>query len=97
MKKVQIKDGMYEGIVDLYNAVAIVSGYKVTEDTRFDCRKINCSKHIQNNIFEYYKSKGMEATSIGMNWCCFGPKALDELDTYDVEFEDGFMYEEKIC
>ncbi len=91
--KVQVNDGTYETIVQLYKEVAKCSGYKVTEQTKFDCTKIMCSTHIQDNIFEYYKSVGMAEDEIGMAWCIFGPKADDGLGAMEVAFAEGAIYE----
>lgn len=91
--KVEVNDGTYETIIQMYQEVAKVAGHKVTQQTKFDCTKIMVSTHIQDNIFEYYKSIGMRDDEIAMAWCIFGPKADEGLGACEVAFTEGAIYE----
>lgn len=89
-------DGVeYGGITDMYKQVARLAGYEVTDNTRYDCRKVSVSENIADNIYNYYEThKGMSKQDIGMIWLNFGPKCESRLPKDTVEIEEGFCYEE---
>ena len=87
-----IIDTQVTGIVDLYDAVAKTLG-KDPDKCHYDCTKIKCAKNFFNEIEEEYKKLHPHACEgeFGMQWCCYGPKAVDELKSGEVEIEDGFF------
>lgn len=83
------------GISGFYEFVAIKSGYTVTENTRFDCRKINVAKSIEDALFKYMEGHGYSQEGVCMAWCVYGPKLDETLEPGEVEIFEGFAFEEK--
>lgn len=90
-------------LMSLYETVAAQMGEDWSADNiRFDCTKINVSKHM------YAKMEAAAVEELGhkydeesirnefaMMWCMSGPKAIDGLARNEVEVFDGFVtYEE---
>lgn len=85
----------YTSITDMYKKVAELAGYNVTDNTRYNCTKINVARNIQEKLFKYYEEvEHMPKANIGMIWCIYGPKADDSLADDSVMIEEGFFYEE---
>lgn len=83
------------GIVEFYGIVAGRRHYKLTENTRFACTKIDVAENIANNIMRYMEDvQGYESASVGMIWCCYGPKATKALKDNFINIEEGFIYEQ---
>ena len=82
-------------IVDLYNYIAIKLGLD-PEKCHYDCTKINVSNGIFENVQEWYKQQCKNADyklAFGMDWCCYGPKADENLSGYNATIQDGFVKE----
>ena len=88
-------------ITNLYDAVATEMGYADTSELKYDCRKINVAKNIQDGFFEYYKefmalenpslSESDARVSTTMLLLIAGPKVDNELADNEVEVFDGFI------
>lgn len=84
----------YCGLIDLYEKVAKLSGYKVTEKTRFDCTKIDVSENVMKKVYDYYqKEKGATMYDCNMAWCMSGPKCDAALSDDLAVIREGFCYE----
>ena len=84
---------VHTSIVQLYNNIALRLGYN-PDNCEYDCRKINVSNDIFERIYDYYRTEenyGMD--TMGMVWCCYGPKCDDKLKEYEVEIADDFIKE----
>ena len=81
-------------IPEIYEQAARDVGYPTTPKTKFDCRKILVSEDIQDKAFDYLRSNGYDEASIGMMWCCAGPKVEKQLPKGHVCVMDGFFMEE---
>lgn len=77
-------------IGNFYDQIAIAQKLPITYDVRYDCRKVNVAKNIQENIFDYYKKLGTSASDMGMLWICYGPKVNEDLKQDEVELEEGW-------
>lgn len=88
MDKIVIKDANCS-IGELYNRIAVTLGLN-PDEIRYNCTKVLVSPIIQEEIFAYYENKGITSDSYAMSWVCFGPKAVDTLDGYEVIVEDGW-------
>ena len=83
----------YTTIIHLYETVAKLSGYEVTDNTHYDCTKITVSRNIQELIYDYYEDGGCELWEINMGWLNGGPKTDDSLPNDTAVIEEGFCYE----
>lgn len=81
-------------ITELYRQIAKEIGYEVTENTKFGCTKVLVAKDIQDHVFSYYEGLGYDECSIGMMWCCSGPKVERSLEPNHVRIFPGFFVEE---
>lgn len=92
------KDFCTCGLPDFYKKIAEKTGYAVTENTRYDCRKICCSDSVRKAIFQYYITEDCLALEIAFLWCSFGPKSnlksTQGFGEYRVTLEPGAIYEE---
>ena len=84
----------YCGIPAFYEKVRLLIERDLSKrEYTFNCTKIEVSEKIFEKIYEYYKdteSIGMD--SMGMLWCCYGPKCFEEEhDNYNVLVSDGFI------
>lgn len=88
-------------IVELYDAVAKEMGYDNISELTYDCRKINVSEEIQDDIIKYYHDAARETDptlsesdiKIGTAMLLLqaGPKLDVTLDAREVEVFDGFI------
>lgn len=77
----------------LYEYVADVLGFDTKlPEIRYDCRKINVSKNIQDSWYENYSG---DSTGLSMSICCSGPKVDNTLPSNQIEVFDGFVAYEK--
>lgn len=87
----------YASLSDFYNKVAELLGVKVSEGTRYDCRKICITKAVMDQLWQFYFDEGYAETTIAQIFLVYGPKA--NLDNEKLEFsflvEDGFVVEER--
>lgn len=89
------------GITELYETAAKEMGYTDTSEMKFDCTKINIAENIQDNLYEYYKTKARETDpylsdndiKVGttMLLAMSGPKVDDSLKANEVEIFKGFI------
>lgn len=86
------------GLPEFYKLIAANIGYDVTENTRYDCRKIQCTEEVEKEIRAYYYENGYTPEQFGCLWLSFGPKAnlADFIKpcVYRVRVETGAIYEE---
>lgn len=88
-------DGVeYGSIVSLYETVAKLAGYRITDKTRFNCTKIRVPENVRENVYKWYKERGCEEWEVNMGWLNGGPKADSTLPDDTVVIEEGFCYEE---
>lgn len=88
------------GLTELYDVVAFNMGYEPL-DCRYDCRKINVAKNIQDGFYEYYRTiaKGEDPTitdndikvATTMLLAMSGPKVDSFLNANEVEVFNGFI------
>lgn len=81
------------GIPKFYNLIARAAGLPVTQDTNYDCRKICVSEKIFEALEDYYLADGATKLDFSMIWMCYGPKVKPELDDFEVELDEGFVFE----
>ena len=83
---------------EFYKLVAEGMGYAVTENTRYDCRKIQCTEEVEKEIRTCYYENGYTPEQFGCLWLSLGPKASLAQSmhpwTYRVRVESGAIYEE---
>ena len=91
------KEECYKPLRAFYEMVAQKMGIALSEESKFDCRKICVTASVQNEIWEYYKAeKEMTDVQIGTLLLAFGPKAnlLEQTPPqYLVQIEKGFVSE----
>ena len=80
-------------IVALYEKLATECG-EAGDDVHFDCTKCEVSSNIADAIFAHYESLGVIKEEVGMNWVCYGPKAIDTLPDNTCVVEEGFFVKE---
>ena len=73
-------------ITGLYDAVARAMG-KNPDNCRYDCTKIKCAM----NFFDEIEAAHRDKSAFGMYWVCYGPKAVEDLKSGEVEIEEGFF------
>ena len=80
-------------VAAFYEVVAseIVSDLADKKVWRYDCTKINVANNIQDNFYDFYKSKGADETSITMHLCQRGPKVDKKLGRNEAEVFFGFV------
>lgn len=92
------KEECHCGLPEFYKLVAANIGYAVTDNTRYDCRKIQCTEEVEKEIRAYYYENGYTPEQFGCLWLSFGPKAslADFINPwgYRVRVETGAIYEE---
>lgn len=75
-----------------YERVAKKAGFTLTNNSRFNCNKIQCTKAVQIAVFDFYNEAGnRDELEMIMLWVNSGPKADLNGDDYAVEIEDGFV------
>ncbi len=85
------KDDCYHEIQDFYDVVVEKLGID-PQKARYDCTKINVTKSVQKELFDYQKQvRGFDAEAIGQRWMLFGPKANLTEEDYIVEIHRGFI------
>lgn len=81
------------GVGKFYDNVAKQIGADVTDDTRYDCRKICITKSVQECIWKHYTERGQSDEQIAALMLQYGPKANLTGDELAVEIESGFITE----
>ena len=95
--KLKIPNKHY-GVTELYDTIATAMGHTNVSKLRYDCKKINVARNIQENFFKYYKetiphSSEMDLRmSVSMILLNYGPKTDSALADYEVEVFNGFIY-----
>lgn len=82
------------GLEVFYENAAKIIGVDITNDTRYDCRKICVTKPVQNYIWEHYSEEGYSDEKIAALLLQYGPKANLSGETLEFTVEDGFVTEE---
>lgn len=89
------KEDCYCKLIKFYENVARKVLVEITDETRFDCRKILVTRSVQETLWSYYRDEiGLTDEQIATMLLAFGPKAnLEEHDVpeYRAEIEDGFI------
>ena len=87
------KEECYTDIVSFYDVISKKLGLKLGKDAQFDCRKINVTKAVQDEIMRYYKEeKYLTTSALVMLMVCYAPKAdLKPEEDFFVELDDGFV------
>ena len=86
------------GVAELYDTVAIAMGHKDVSKLNYDCKAINVARNIQDGFFVHYREAIPHAReselkmSIGMILLNYGPKTDEDLEDYEVEIFDGFIF-----
>lgn len=94
MKRYQLsKEDCECGLEDFYENAARKLGKKITENTRYDCRKICVTKPVQDYIWRYYGECGYSDEKIAAHFLQYGPKANLGGNTLEFTVEDGFVTE----
>lgn len=103
--KVRLDESEYRcGLVECYEHIAIKAGYKPTQHTLYDCRRVCVSKHIQDAWYDYYHERAKEKDpslpdseimcSITMLLLMNGAKVQPGLADNEASVENGFATEE---
>lgn len=86
----------YCDLIAFYENVAQKISVKITDKTRFNCRKICVTKPVQEILWSYYREeKNRTDEQIAEILLVYGPKAnLEEYGIleYRVEIEEGFIF-----
>lgn len=89
------KDECYCCLFDFFKKSAEKLDMPVTEDTLFDCRDINVTREVADELWNYYKrEEGMNDFEIGTLFLLVGPKAnvnKSGENLYLAEVFDGFV------
>lgn len=95
------------GLAEFYDAVAKEMGHVDVSELHYDCRKINVSEEIQDNIIEYYHKAARETdptlsesdikVGTAMTLITSGPKLDVTLKANEVEVFDGFICFQQSC
>lgn len=96
IKTVTLKrEDYYCDLTNFYENMARKMSLKITNKTRFDCRKICVTKPVQETLWSYYRDEeGKTDEQIAAMLLGYGPKAnLEECGIleYRAEVEDGFI------
>lgn len=103
--KVRLDESDYRcGLVECYEHIAIKAGYKPTQHTLYDCRRVCVSKHIQDAWYDYYRERAKEKDpflsdreimcNITMLLLMVGAKVQPGLADNEASVENGFATEE---
>ncbi len=100
-------DDLKEGMAKAYENFAKRAGFKVTEETRFDCRYIEVSKEIDEYFWKYYKEQAYEENpnadekevrmTIAMLMLQYGAKRNEELKPWTIKIEEGYVINDNEC
>lgn len=96
--KLTIPNQKYE-LIELYDRIATEMGLD-SDTCRYDCRKVEIAKNLQDNIYQYYveqnpdKPKCEIEFSVTMLLAVSGPKVNKQLSDNQVEIYDGFIVKE---
>ena len=93
MELVKLNAGAITGIVSIYDEIARKKNIDPASIETYDCTKVEVSQYIFELVKTYYNGLGLTdpALELGMNWCCYGPRAVDELEGCVARIEDGFF------
>ena len=93
------KKDCYCSLTSFYENVARKLEVNVTEETRYDCRKICVTKPVQEALWSFYQKKmGQSDEWIATMMLQYGPKANlkeDGTSSYRAKVEDGFARDEE--
>ena len=93
MKIKMLRQEAYCGITGFYDAIARRLGYNI-DKVEYDCKDIDVSENIFEEIYQWYQdTQNVGQESMGMMWCCFGPKVNESLKDYEVVIGDKFIKE----
>lgn len=81
-------------ILKFYVNAAKIIGVVDSDDISYDCRKIQVTKVVQNEIMKYYAEDGNSSEDISGILLMFGPKANLSGDGFEFVVEDGFIASE---
>lgn len=86
---------VHTSITKFYDSIARRLGLDV-DKCRYDCLKIEVAQNIFDRIYDYYsETEHIGMDTMGMRWCCFGPKVNKEFLNYQVDIQEGFITEEE--
>ena len=86
------REDCYCSIRYLYANIANASGVDDSTVTTYDCKELEVSEDVYNQVKEYYQvAEGLDNDNIAMIWLIYGPKVNDKLKDYEVEVFDGFF------
>lgn len=82
-----------------YENVARKANIRITENTRYDCRKICVTESVQQALWSYYSmTNGWTDEQISKVWLLYGPKTnlgkAPGFFEYQAIFTDGFISKE---
>ena len=103
--KIRLNESDYRcGLTECYEHIAVKAGYKPTQHTSYDCRRVCVSKNIQDAWYSYYHERAKEKDPflsdreimyrITMLLLMNGAKIQDDLKDNEVRIESGFATEE---
>lgn len=93
MKICLTKEDCYCSIPRLYDNIARKLGYDLAK-VNYDCREITVSGEVFKQVDSYCKEvENLDSASVGMLWCIYGPRAVEELSNYDVDITENFIKE----
>ena len=102
--KIRLSESDYRcGLTECYENIGVKAGYKPTQHTLYDCRRVCVSKHIQDAWYSCYHEKAKKKDpflsdneimrSITMLLLMSGAKVQDSLADNEVSIERGFVTE----
>lgn len=92
-----LKDAPIVSIPNLYYQIATLLGIDPETVKSYDCKKINVASNIADAVEQYYQDTYEEKLGndwkqkFGMEWVCFGPKAIETLPENTIEVDEGFI------
>lgn len=81
------------GLEGFYENAARKLGIKITENTRYDCRKICVTKPVQDYIWKHYVERGYSDAEIAAFMLQYGPKANLDGNALEFTVEGDFVTE----
>lgn len=79
------------GEAGFYKLIRTLFETETHEIEQIDCCKLNVAQNIQDAWFAYGEQNNIDPTSLAMNICICGPKALKELPNNTVEIQNGCL------
>ena len=87
------EEQMSQTLCNFYRTAAEALGYEENENTRYDCRRILVSHHVQDAIIASYKAAfpKISTKEVIILLTISGPKTAEDLEENEVVLQEGFV------